>query len=180
MNFKYISIFSCLILIWSCNKEKECTAPGFDFTGPDPITIVYLDSNDQNMLDDQHPHTIEIKNIASKVKGDLQFSTSTIIGGNIETGLPRLHIINDMVRSNCNEGILDCTLCINEECELYITYNNRPETDTLNILIERHTEYDYDNCPRTTYYPFRYVLYHGLDIINESYEANQGGFIIRK
>lgn len=166
----------------SCEHEKECINPPDCFTGPTKLRFVYLDENDQNMLKPDYPNQIEVKSVKSKIGAPINFEVTSKTGGTIETGNWRLELTQSQfsIRPDCeDEGLLGCLLCINVECELYVSYYNRTEIDTLNVLYERVTEYDENNCP-CTYFPLRYINYDGKNIMSQSLAEYGGGYIIRK
>lgn len=179
---KYVFLFLIIIFILSCEHEKECINPPDCFTGPVQLRFVYFDENDQNMLDSNYPAQIRVKSVKSKIGAPINFEVANIHGGTIESGFTHLSLTQTpySVRPNCeDEGLLGCLLCINEECELYISYYDHPELDTLNLLYERVIEYDENNCP-CTYFPLRYINYKDTNILNDTYQEGVGAWIIRK
>lgn len=174
-------MFFGLLTILSCNNDKECINPPDCFTGPLPMPIGILDRDGENMLDPEYPDRLEIDAVTSKVMGKIPFEITSIKGGTIETGFWYLEIKKtpNTIRPDCDDNVLDCNLCINEECELYISYSNSTDIDTLNVLYERVTEFTEDNCP-CTYYPMRFIKHNGVSIIDDIYEKTPYAFIIRK
>lgn len=177
LNMKNSLIITILFVVFSCSKEKECTNPKFCFSGPAPMPIGFVDRDGNNLLDPSYQDRLDIKAVTSKIFGSIKYEVTSTKGGTIETSFWYLDI-NKPLRPGCTI-VPDCGLCINEECELYISYVNRPEVDTLNILYERVIEYDENNCP-CTFYPMRFINHNGMSIMNDVYDKTPYAFIIRK
>jgi len=179
---KYFLLFQIIIFLISCENKKECTHPPDCNSGPEQLRFVYFDRNDQNMLEPNYPEHIKVKSVWSKLGVPISYEVSNIHGGTQESGFSHLSLTQTQysVRPDCDDkGLLGCFLCINEECELYISYYNRPEIDTLNVLYERVIEYDENNCPCTCF-PLRYINFNGKNILNDTYQVGYGAWIIRK
>ena len=147
------------ILILSCNK-KDCK---FCFSYAQPLRFSILNSSDENLLDSTIDGYLEVSTINTKSNSTINFRLTSMIGG-FETGFWFIESIDD--------------ICIDEECELYVSYTNSNPVDTLNILYEQFREVDDDGCVCTSY-PLKYFKHNGVEI-SEFNTETKGATIIRK
>lgn len=160
-----------LIFIFGC-KKPDCE---YCFSYTSPLRFSILDNNNTNLLDPSLGNKLEINSIRTNNSTNINFELKSTIGG-FETGFWFIESIDRPKRAGCDD-MLDCALCVNEECELYVSYLNSNEIDTLNVLYERNSIEDEDGCICTGY-PLKYFKYNGIEI----HDGNEktGAAILRK
>jgi len=145
----------------------------FNYTSP--LRITFLDRDDNNILNPNFATNIEAETLQSSTVQDINFELKNSIGG-YSVGVWFLESIERPNRFGCSDW-LDCVLCVNEECELYLSYVNSNKIDTLHVLYEKEITIDENNC-KCGSYPLRYIKFNG-DTITE-FDNGTGAAIIRK
>ncbi len=152
-----------LLFTSGCNENCECYAP------PDPFRLVILDQFDKNRLDPKYPDAIKIDMILFSTGKKLDYTITDSIDHEFPINFFFLFSNDNALLNNCN----------GTECELYISYLNRIEVDTLNILRERVQERNSDGCQCLSH-PTRYIKLNGIEIKEFEVEHKTGAAIIRK
>ena len=162
-----------VLFIQACEK-KNCS-PCFSYETV--IRLSFENSGGQNLLNPNTQNNVVVDKVTSSTGQTVNFELTNQIGG-FDTGYWFIELKNRPNRPGCND-LLECALCVNEECELYVSYSykNSITIDTLNILYEEFREVDEDGCVCTSY-PLKYFKYNG-DVITE-YNTTTGAAIIKK
>lgn len=161
----FILILIITVITESCNRDcPECYYP------PEPFKLAILNSFDENLLDPETESYLVIDTIKYKSDDRMDFIIK-------DCGF------NDDVKGFCYLESQDDyyhDLCIDSECEFYISYTNNPGIDTINVLIKTVISDEGRNCTCTGY-SLEFMKHNGEIITEYDIEKyKSGAAIIRK
>ena len=158
-------IIAIIAATWSCSRNcPECYYP------PPPFKLAILNNQGDNLLDPETENYLIIDKIKYLIGNQMEFQ---IIGCGFkkdEKGFCYLESQDDYYHD----------LCIDSECEFYISYTNNPGIDTINVLIKTVISDVGRNCTCTGY-SLEFMKHNGKIITEyDSEEYKTGAAIIRK
>lgn len=160
---KKIIILLCLLSI-GCSKDcPEC------FSYAEPFRLAILNEQNQNLLDPGLSNGMKIDKLTLASGELMEFTIKNYIIPSDPLGFFHLESIDDSYFNNC----------IDKEGEIYVTYSNSLDIDTINVLIEKLVVKDDDGCACVGY-PYKYIKHNGVILNEYDIENKTGSAIIRK
>ena len=151
------------VLFSNCSKPCEC------FNYAEPLRLVILNSQKENLLEPNKPNSLMIDKLTLALGININYVIKDyIIPSQATKRFFHLESIDDNYFKSS----------IGKEGTFYITYKNSSDIDTMKVLIEeQHSKVSGCNC---TSFPYTYIKHNNKTITEFDLENSTGSAIIIK